>query len=115
MLPRRRWVYTSSGGQEKSSLHEGNEVRGRSWFSCHNPGNWQETTDAPAGGLPSTRFTAARFLAYRLSQRHRQALPDETYASFFEKGEISEALAETLLARYREKKAAGQWVPDLGL
>ena len=80
-----------------------------------NPGNWQETPDAPEGELPSTRFTAARFLAYRLSQRHRQALPDESYASFFEKGEISEALAETLLARYREKKTAGQWVPDLGL
>jgi hypothetical protein len=80
-----------------------------------NPGNWQETTDAPAEQLPSTRFTAARFLAYRLSQRHRQALPDETYASFFEKGEVSDALAETLLARYREKKTAGQWVPDLGL
>jgi hypothetical protein len=80
-----------------------------------NQGNWQETTDDPAGKLPSTRFTAARFLAYRLSQRHRQALPDESYASFFEKGEISEPLAETLLARYREKKAAGQWVPELGL
>lgn len=80
-----------------------------------NPGNWQEMPDAPAGALPSTRFTAARFLAYRLSQQHRQALPEDSYASFFETGEVNEELAETLLARYREKKAAGQWVPDLGL
>ena len=79
-----------------------------------NPGNWQETTDASAAGLPSTRFTAARALAYRLSQRHRQALPEESYRSFFEKGEISDALASTLIARYKEKQAAGQWVPDLG-
>jgi len=37
-----------------------------------NPGNWQETTDVPEGQLPSTRFTAARFLAYRRSQQHRR-------------------------------------------
>ena len=79
-----------------------------------NPGNWQETTDASAGELPSTRFTAARFLAYRLSQKHRQALPEESYRSFFGKGEISDALSATLIARYKEKQAAGQWVPDLG-
>ena len=79
-----------------------------------NPGNWQETPEASAGELPSTRFTAARFLAYRLSQQHRQALPEESYRTFFEKGEISEALAATLIARYKEKQAAGQWVPDLG-
>jgi hypothetical protein len=79
-----------------------------------NPGNWQETTDHSAGQLPSTRFTAARFLAYRLSQQHRRALPEDSYRSFFEKGEISDALAATLIARYKEKQAAGQWVPDLG-
>jgi len=79
-----------------------------------NPGNWQETPDTPAGKLPSTRFTAARFLAYRLSQQHRQALPEASYRSFFEKGEISDTLAATLLGRYKEKQAAGQWVPDLG-
>ena len=79
-----------------------------------NPGNWQETTDAPAGELPATRFTAARFLAYRLSQQHRRALPEADYRSFFEKGVISDALAATLIARYKEKQAAGQWVPDLG-
>ena len=79
-----------------------------------NPGNWQETTDPSAGKLPSTRFTAARFLAYRLSQQHRRALPDESYRSFFAKGEISDTLATTLIARYKEKQAARQWVPDLG-
>ena len=79
-----------------------------------NPGNWQETTDQSAGQLPSTRFTAARFLAYRLSQQHRRALPEDSYRSFFEKGEISDALAATLIARYKEKQAAGQWVPNLG-
>jgi hypothetical protein len=79
-----------------------------------NPGNWQETTDVAEGQLPSTRFTAARFLAYRLSQQHRRALPEESYRSFFGKGEISGALASTLIARYKEKQAAGQWVPNLG-
>jgi hypothetical protein len=79
-----------------------------------NPGNWQETDDAPDGQLPATRFTAARFLAYRLSQQHRQALPEDSYRAFFEKGEISAALAATLIARYQEKQAAGQWVPPLG-
>ena len=79
-----------------------------------NQGNWQETPDAPAGALPSTRFTAARFLAYRLSQQHRQALPEESYRSYFEKGEISDALAAVLIGRYKEKQAAGQWVPNLG-
>ena len=79
-----------------------------------NPGNWQETDETPEGELPATRFTAARFLAYRLSQQHRQALPEDSYRAFFEKGEISAALAATLTARYKEKQAAGQWVPPLG-
>ena len=67
-----------------------------------------------SGGASVDRFTAARALAYRLSQQHRQALPEDSYRSFFEKGEISDALAATLIARYKEKQAAGQWVPDLG-
>jgi hypothetical protein len=79
-----------------------------------NPGNWQETPETPEGELPSTRFTAARFLAYRLSQQHRRALPDDSYRSFFEQGAISPALEATLLTRYKEKQAAGQWVPPLG-
>jgi hypothetical protein len=79
-----------------------------------NPGNWQETDDSPEGELPATRFTAARSLAYRLSQQHRGALPEDSYRSFFEKGEVSDALAATLIARYKEKQAARQWVPPLG-
>jgi hypothetical protein len=79
-----------------------------------NPGNWQETPDDSDAGLPSTRFTAARALAYRASQKHRGALPDDSYQSFFEKGDVGEALAATLIARYKEKRAARQWVPDLG-
>jgi hypothetical protein len=79
-----------------------------------NPGNWQETDHSAEGELPATRFTAARFLAYRLSQQHRRALPEDSYRSFFEKGDISAALATTLIARYKEKQAARQWVPPLG-
>jgi hypothetical protein len=78
-----------------------------------NPGNWDETPDgSPA--LPATRFTAARFLAYRASQEARKALSAERYASFFERGEISAALAGELVRRYQEKRAAGHWVPDVG-
>lgn len=79
-----------------------------------NPGNWQETPDAPVSALPATRFTAARQLAYRASQQARHALPDESYASFFETGEIGAELANELIRRYQEKRAAGHWVPDVG-
>jgi len=79
-----------------------------------NPGNWQETSDGHDAALPATRFGAARFLAYRASQRHRRALPEEEYRSFFIKGEVSDTLAAALIARYKEKRAAGQWVPPLG-
>jgi hypothetical protein len=79
-----------------------------------NPGNWDETSDGPASALPATRFTAARQLAYRASQETRGALGEESYASFFERGEISPALADELLRRYRQKRAAGHWVPDVG-
>jgi hypothetical protein len=79
-----------------------------------NPGNWLEAPDAAASALPATRFTAARQLAYRASQRARQALPDESYASFFESGEVQAELATELLRRYHAKRAAGHWVPDVG-
>jgi hypothetical protein len=79
-----------------------------------NPGNWEETPDAPASALPATRFTAARQLAYRASQQARHALSDESYASFFETGEIGAELANELRRRYREKRSAGHWVPDVG-
>ena len=78
------------------------------------PGNWQETSEGPERPLPATRFTAARHLAYRASQKTRHALADENYASFFERGEILRELADELIRRYREKRAAGHWVPDVG-
>jgi len=79
-----------------------------------NPGNWDETPEGPPPALPATRFTAARQLAYRASQQARHALPDESYASFFERGEIGPALAAELIRRYQQKRAAGHWVPDVG-
>ena len=78
-----------------------------------NPGNWEETPGA-ASDLPATRFTAARQLAYRASQHARGALRDEQYDSFFDRGEISRELADELIRRYQQKRAAGHWVPDIG-
>ena len=79
-----------------------------------NPGNWLETPDDDGTGLPATRFTAARMLAYRASQRNRGALPDDAYATFFQRGEIDAALAAELVRRYAAKRVAGHWVPDIG-
>jgi hypothetical protein len=79
-----------------------------------NQGNWVETSDGAQPDLPATRFTAARFLAYRASQRNRHALADDSYASFFERGEIDSELERTLVGRYNDKRRAGHWVPDLG-
>jgi hypothetical protein len=80
-----------------------------------NQGNWVEDERAtPATGLPATEYTAARFLAYRVSQRLRKALADDAYASFFEKGEIAPALARELVRRYEEKRSAGHDVPGVG-
>ena len=59
-----------------------------------NQGNWvEDDRGTSASELPATEYTAARFLAYRVSQRMRNALPDDAYASFFDKGEIGPALA----------------------
>ena len=79
-----------------------------------NPGNWQETPGDTGARLPSTRFTAARQLAYRTSQAARNVLPEEQYTSFFEGGEIDADLARELIRRYQAKRAAGHWVPNLG-
>ena len=78
-----------------------------------NPGNWIET-DGPPAALPATRFTAARQLAYRESQKTRQALDDGAYESFFVRGEVEAGLAAELVRRYQQKRAAGHWVPDVG-
>ena len=79
-----------------------------------NPGNWQETPASTGEALPATRFTAARQLSYRASQAARGALEDDRYTSFFDRGEISPALAAELVRRYQHKRAAGHWVPDVG-
>ena len=79
-----------------------------------NPGNWVEAADDDGTRLPATRFTAARMLAYRASQKNRGALADDAYATFFERGEIGTALAAELVRRYAAKRVAGHWVPDVG-
>jgi hypothetical protein len=80
-----------------------------------NPGNWiSGAPGSDASELPATEFTAARFLAYRLSQQGRGALPEDMYNSFFERGEIGRELANELIRRYSEARAAGHAVPDLG-
>jgi hypothetical protein len=80
-----------------------------------NQGNWiEDDRGASAPGLPATEYTAARFLAYRVSQRMRHALADDAYASFFDRGEIGPALAGELVRRYQQKRAAGHNVPDVG-
>jgi hypothetical protein len=80
-----------------------------------NQGNWiEDDRGGAAPDLPATEYTAARFLAYRVSQRQRNALPDAQYASFFETGAIEPALAEELLKRYRQKRAARHHVPEVG-
>jgi hypothetical protein len=80
-----------------------------------NQGNWVEDDRATsASELPATEYTAARFLAYRVSQRLRHALPDEAFASFFDTGEIAPALAAELVRRYQQKRAAGHNAPDVG-
>ena len=80
-----------------------------------NQGNWiEDDRDDMAPGLPATEYTAARFLAYRVSQRMRNALPEAQYASFFKTGVIEPALAAELWRRYQQKRAAGHGAPDVG-
>ena len=80
-----------------------------------NQGNWiEDDRSVTSSGLPSTEYTAARFLAYRVSQRLRNALPDDAYASFFQKGEIGPTLAAELVSRYRQKRTARHNAPDVG-
>jgi hypothetical protein len=79
-----------------------------------NQGNWIEEPGRDPSALPSTEYTAARALAYRRSQQERDALPDDRYHDYFERGEISSPLAAELVRRYREKVAAGHNVPDVG-
>jgi hypothetical protein len=80
-----------------------------------NPGNWiQDDSSERAYQLPATEFTAARFFAYRSSQKERDALPEEAYKCFFEQGEIPRELAEELIQRYNLKRTVGHAVPEVG-
>ena len=80
-----------------------------------NPGNWiSGAPGSDASEMPATEFTAARFVAYRHSQQGRGALAEQMYNSFFEHGEIGRELANELIRRYSEARAAGHAVPDLG-
>jgi hypothetical protein len=79
-----------------------------------NPGNWVSDDRPEADEFPATEFTAARLLAYRLSQQGRSALPEAAYNAFFESGEIGRDLATELIARYNTARAAGHGVPDIG-
>jgi hypothetical protein len=80
-----------------------------------NQGNWiEDDRGGAASDLPATEYTAARMLAYRVSQRQRNALAEAQYASFFDRGVIEPALATELLKRYHAKRAAGHGAPDVG-
>jgi hypothetical protein len=80
-----------------------------------NPGNWiQDDPSERASELPATEFTAARFFAYRNSQKERGVLPEESYKRFFEQGKIPPELAVELVRRYNQKRAAGHAVPEVG-
>lgn len=80
-----------------------------------NPGNWVSQPDSGLQPeLPATEFTAGRFFVYRESQQGRNALAEESYRAFFDKGEITDELAAELTRRYQEKRGAGHAVPDLG-
>jgi len=72
-----------------------------------NPGNWVHDRDDTIGE-PATRFTAARKIAYGLSQKGRNALAPELYQAVFTTGRIDPALAAELARRREEKERAGQ-------
>jgi hypothetical protein len=71
-----------------------------------NPGNWVRDK---SNGIPEpgTEFTCARKIAYRKSQEGRNVLPEATYASVFQTGEIDTLLAEELNRRRAEKRRQG--------
>jgi hypothetical protein len=79
-----------------------------------NQGNWIEDDRGAQPDLPATKYTAARLLAYRVSQRQRKALPEAQYASFFEHGVVEPALAAELMNRYHAKRSARHGAPDVG-
>ena len=79
-----------------------------------NQGNWIEDDRRRGSDLPATEYTAARFLAYRVSQRMRHAPPEAQCASFFDHGTIEPALATELQALPAEARVSPR-TPDPGL
>jgi hypothetical protein len=71
-----------------------------------NPGNWVRDR-ANSIALPGTEFGAARQIAYRASQKGRDALPEALYEGVFASGRIGDALAAELDRRRAAKRAAG--------
>lgn len=78
-----------------------------------NPGNWIRDREDTIPE-PGTVFTAARKIAYGLSQEGREALPPDAYREVFETGEIGPELARELERRRRGKEEAGHvsWAPE---
>ncbi len=71
-----------------------------------NPGHWVHDRENSIAE-PATAFTAARKIAYGLSQEGRDALPPEECREVFETGEIGPELARELERRRAEKEEAG--------
>ena len=73
-----------------------------------NQGNWiEDDRGGAASDLPATEYTAARFLAYRVSQRLRHALAGGAVRVVLRHGVIEPALATELLRRY-QREARGR-------
>lgn len=73
-----------------------------------NPGNWVGARpDAPAAAFPTTLFTAARQLAYAVSQHERAALRPDQCAQFFATSLVGAELEAELLRRAADKQTAG--------
>lgn len=80
-----------------------------------NPGHWVSTRQRePRRAFPGTVFTAARQLAYALSQETRAALPQSAYQQFFDSGgTIGPELERVLLQRLDEKVKTGHATPTV--
>ncbi len=71
-----------------------------------NPGNWVACDQDPPE-VPGTELTAARQIAYALSQEGRGELEPEQYAEVFTSGEISPNLAAELQRRAERAQRSG--------
>jgi hypothetical protein len=71
-----------------------------------NPGNWI-ADEAATIREPSTEFGLARQFAYAVSQRGRDALPEDAYRDVYATGRIGDELAQELRRRREAKARAG--------